>query len=354
MKIKNIASLFYLFLITGFVFNATAQDRLNDLFEGEEILQLTLEGDIRSLKRDRGSDPSYHKMKLSYKIGNSEIETQNLRVKTRGKSRRLNCADPPLMFNFKKNDVPDSSPFSGYPKMKVVVPCAGEKYVLREYLVYKMYNALTDYSFRVRLVRLNYHDTRRDRLSEPEYAFLIEDEDEMAARNRAGLYKKNNLRPESIEEEAFLRMSVFAYMIGNTDWSVQYRHNMKIIFPEEQKVFIAVPYDFDLVGVVSTPYAAPAEALKLSSVRERVYRGYCMDNLEKLEPTFEEFRQHKSEIYSILSQNPLLQEDYIEWAHSYLDEFYETINDPNKSSSVFSYPCDPSGTGNVVISGIRN
>lgn len=354
MKEKNVAWLVFLFFFSVSLSNAIAQNSTVDLFQSEEILELTLEGDIRSLMRDRSSDPSYREMKFHYKIGDSEVGSQDLRVRTRGKFRRLNCANPPLMFNFKKHDVPDSSPFSGYSKMKVVVPCEGEKYVLREYLVYKMYNILSDYSFRVRLIRLTYHDTRRDRETEPEYAFLIEDEDDLAARSKAGLYKKNNLRPESIEQEAFLRMSVFAYMIGNTDWSIQYRHNMKILFLEDRKVFIAVPYDFDLVGLVSSPYAVPAPALKLRSVRERVYRGYCLDDLNILQPTFQQFRDLKPEFYATLSQNPLLEEDYIHWSHEYLDKFYEVIDDPKKSSSVFSYPCDASGTGNVVISGIRN
>lgn len=355
MKVKYVAYLVCLFLFTIPVFNASAQDDIRtDLFESEEVLKLTLEGNLRPLMRDRSSDPSYREMKLHINNGDSVIETQELRVRTRGKFRRLNCANPPLMFNFKKHDVPDTSPFSGYSKMKVVVPCEGEKFVLREYLIYKMYNLLTDYSFRVRLIELTYHDSRRDRISDPEYAFLIEDEDDLADRMKSGSYKQNNLRPEVIQQEAFLRMSVFAYMVGNTDWSVQYRHNMKILFLDEEKEFVTVPYDFDLVGVVSSPYAEPAEALKLRSVRERVYRGYCLDDLDKLQPTFLEFEEKKPEIYATITENPLLEESYINWAVEYLDEFYETIGDSKKSSSVFSYPCDESGTGNVVISGIRN
>lgn len=354
MKVKNVATLFYLFLFTASTFYVTAQDTTSDLFEGEELLELTLEGDIRKLRRDRGSNPPYRNMKLHVRNEDSEIETLDLRVRTRGKFRRLNCANPPLMFNFKKKEVPDSSPFSGYSKMKVVVPCEGEKYVLREYMVYKIYNLLTDYSFRVRLIRLNYNDTKRGKVSEPVYAFLIEDEDDLADRSEAGLYKKHNLRPEHMEQETFFRMSIFAYMIGHTDWSIQYQHNMKIMFHKERKEFIAVPYDFDLVGVVSSPYAVPTPELQLRSVRERVYRGYCLDDLDKLEPTFQQFRLLKPEIYAALAQNPLLEKEYIDWAHNYFDEFFEVIDNPRKRSTVFSYPCDPNGTGNVVISGIRD
>jgi hypothetical protein len=37
----------------------------------------------------------------------------------------------------------------------------------------------------------------------------------------------------------------------------------------------------------------------------------------------------------------------------FLDDFYDTINDPEKALLTFGYPCDPSGTGNVVIKGLR-
>ena len=37
----------------------------------------------------------------------------------------------------------------------------------------------------------------------------------------------------------------------------------------------------------------------------------------------------------------------------FLDDFYDTINDPEKALLAFGYPCDPSGTGNVVIKGMQ-
>jgi hypothetical protein len=37
----------------------------------------------------------------------------------------------------------------------------------------------------------------------------------------------------------------------------------------------------------------------------------------------------------------------------FLDEFYATINDKKSIEREFSYPCDESGTGNVVIKGLK-
>ncbi|NGP77412.1 hypothetical protein G3570_12260 [Balneolaceae bacterium YR4-1] len=327
-----------------------------DLFASDEPLEIRLEGDVGELMDDRGEDPDYHLMKLHYNLQNTPEKALDLRVRVRGNFRRLeeNCDKPPLKFNFKDHPAPDTSIFAGQKELKLVVPCDGEKYVVREYLTYKLYNLITDYSFKVRQVRFSYHDSEKNKFSDPVFAFLIEDQNLLAERKVATLYDRNNLRPESIDEQPFLRLSVFAYLIGNTDWSVQFQHNLKVLFLEKEKVFVAVPYDFDLVGLVSSPYAKPAEALRLRSVRERVYRGHCMEDLSPLDPIFDEFRKLKPEMYALYTGNELLEEDYIDWTLDYFDDFYKIINNRKKRDKVFSYPCNQYGTGNVVISGMDN
>lgn len=334
----------------------SSENKSSRLFDSEEVIELVLEGEISELLKDRGEEPSYHTMKLHYKEMDAGTGSLDLRVRVRGNFRRLkeNCKKPPLKFNFKKHEPPVSSIFAGQKELKLVVPCAGEKYVVREYLTYKLYNLMTEYSFRVRLVRFSYRDTEKNQFTDPVYAFLIEDKGLLASRVGASLYNRNNLRPESMDEESFLRMSVFAYLIGNTDWSVQYQHNLKILFLDEKKAFINVPYDFDLVGLVSSPYALPAQALRLRSVRDRVYRGYCMEDLRKLEPILDEFRELKPKIYALYTGNELLEENYIKSTIKYFDDFYKTIDNPEKRNKTFSYPCNEHGTGDIVISGMDN
>ena len=254
-------------------------------------------------------------------------ESLDLRVRVRGNFRRLkeNCDTPPLKFNFKKHEAPEHSLFAGQPELKLVVPCKGEQYVIREYLTYKLYNLFTDYSFNVRLVRMIFDDTERNETTNPQYGFLIEDKHVLASRSQASLMERENLRPEIVQQEAFFRMTVFAYMIGNTDWSIQYLHNIELLFLNSEKIYISVPYDFDLVGLVSSPYARPDPALKLRSVRDRVYRGYCMENLSVLDPTFAQFQELKPEIYSIITENTLLEKRYIDFATDFLDDFYDTL-----------------------------
>jgi len=325
------------------------------LFDSEETLEIRLEGEIETLLEDRGNDPSFQIMKLHVQNTNAE-ESLNLRVKVRGNFRRLkeNCKTPPLKFNFKKHMAPEQSLFAGQPELKLVVPCQGEEYVVREYLTYKLYNLFTEYSFNTRLVRLTFDDTERNQITDPQYGFLIEDKHVLAARSKASLIERENLRPEIVQQEHFLRMSVFAYMIGNTDWSVQFLHNMEMLFLNSEKIYVTVPYDFDLVGLVSSPYARPEPALKLRSVRDRVYRGYCMEDLSALNPTFAQFQELKPEVYSIISENNLLDESYKIFATEYLDDFYDTLDNPRKAEREFSYPCKSYGTGKVVISGMQD
>jgi hypothetical protein len=73
-----------------------------------------------------------------------------------------------------------------------------------------------------------------------------------------------------------------------------------------------------------------------------------------LNNTFEQFREHKSEIYNTITENTLLDESYISFATEYLDEFYDTLNDEKDREKAFSYPCNRYGTGNVVIQGMQD
>ena len=148
-------------------------------------------------------------------------------------------------------------------------------------------------------------------------------------------------------------MAVFEYMIGNTDWSVQYYQNIKLIAADSMSIPTTVPYDFDHAGIVDAPYALPAPELLLSSTRERRYRGYCLADLSSLDKTFATFNKLKEEIYSVYTKFPLLEPGYIKSTVKFLDGFYETINSQKTVKREFGYPCQKDGTANVVIQGLK-
>ena len=163
-----------------------------------------------------------------------------------------------------------------------------------------------------------------------------------------------NLQPEQTEFNTFLTMAVFQYLIGNTDWSVQYQQNIKLLAPDSKAlVTTVVPYDFDHSGLVDAPYAHPAEQLNMTSVRQRRYRGYCVKDMRNFDSVIALFNRLKKDIYETYTGCSLLPEKFVKSTTRYFDEFYETINKPSSWEKEFWYPCDPYGTGNVIIKGLK-
>jgi len=326
----------------------------SDLFDTDELLEFNLRGDMKTVFKDRGEDSEYHPATLQYSA-NEETVNIPVRIKTRGHFRKIssNCDYPPLFLNFKRSTTPQSSVFEGQDKMKLVTPCQGDKYIVYEYLVYKLYNLVTPRSFKARLVKVVYEDTVKNKSSQAYYGILLEEEKQMARRNQSSSFEKIGLRPRSTRQKDFLNMAVFQYMIGNTDWSIQYQQNIKLIRTDSTSLPIAVPYDFDHAGIVKAPYANPAPELKLSSTLQRRYRGYCMPEMNDFKKVIETFNQLKDDFYAVYDGNPLVSTSYQSKTLKFLDGFYETINDPKKTLKAFSYPCNRSGTGNVVIQGLK-
>lgn len=323
------------------------------LFGTEEPLELTLHADLKNLFRDRGDESPYHPASVTYQDSGETVHIP-LRAKTRGHFRKIaaNCKYPPILLNFDSIHTPGHSIFYGQDKLKLVTPCRGDEYLVYEYLVYKVYNLVTPKSFMARLVKVVYRESVKGKASDPYYGILLEDEDQMARRNGANSIKAQGLRPENTQKEDFLKMAVFQYMIGNTDWSIQFRQNIKLIAPPKS-LPSAVPYDFDHAGIVQAPYANPAPELRMQSTRHRRYRGNCIPDMNEFTPVIDQFNQLKEAIYSVYGNNPLLSESYRSQTVNFLDKFYETINDPEDVVKAFSYPCDRSGTGNVVIQGLK-
>ncbi len=326
----------------------------NGLFDTDDILQITLRGCLSKLLRDRAGIAKKYPLILSYSKEDGSEYAIPVEVKTRGHFRRMKgiCSYPPLLIDFPKEGPHLSSVFRQQKKLKLVMPCKDDNYVIREWLVYKLYNLITPRSFKVRLVKLHLVDEDKKKENTSFYGILIEEEKQMAKRNRM-VSVKRKLKPAQIQKDAFLSMAVFQYLIGNTDWSIQYRQNIKLMAADSNAVPVAVPYDFDHSGIVNAPYAKPAEELQMRSIRERRYRGYCSHDMQAFESTIAQYNRLKPDIYRLYSECGLLDEKYIKSTLEFLDEFYETMNHPKTWQKEFAYPCDPNGTGNVVIKGLK-
>ena len=137
-----------------------------------------------------------------------------------------------------------------------------EQFLLKEYIIYKIYNLLTPMSYRVRLIKMNYEDVNGKKKAMSQYAFFIEDIKAMAKRNKCKEYTKGKVTTEGTNRAQMTLVSVFEYMIGNTDWAVPVNHNIRLIYPKADSTAApyAIAYDFDFSGLVNADYASSCRA----------------------------------------------------------------------------------------------
>jgi hypothetical protein len=304
------------------------------LFDDHDVLSLTIEAPFKSLLKDRDQESPYRPATMTYEEADGSTATLGLEIKTRGNFRlqRKTCNFPPLRLNFEAEAVAGTR-FAGQDKLKLVTHCQDgrseyEQYVLQEYLIYRAFTELTDLSFRVRLAQIAYVDAEQDRDTMTRYAFLIEDEDQLAIRNGWTLLELPMVLPNDLDQTQLSLVEVFQYFVGNTDFSMFRIHNAKLIGDMAGPVF-PIPYDFDFSGVISARYAKPDVSLPIRNVRQRLYRGICRPQ-EELDAAIRTFNEKKDAIYELYRSQPALEEKFLERSLEYYDKFYETASDPGK------------------------
>jgi hypothetical protein len=301
-----------------------------ELFNSDELLRISLRFDITQYKRKR-SDSIYLDAILTYHTSNKDSVNKAIKVKSRGNFRRGYCDFPPILLNFKQKDSIKGE-FYKINKLKMVTQCkpGNEDILLKEYLIYKLYSVITENSFKVRLLRVNYINTFKNRKPVSEYAFVIEPVNQLAKRLNS-VEVTTKVTQKFIKPEMMDRMAIFNYMIGNTDWSVPAQHNILILSQASSArpdLGIIIPFDFDFSGLVNSGYAEPFEGLKIKSVLERQYLGICRSE-EVYIKSLREFYELKDEFYKVINEFPYLKDKSKKWMISYLDGFYEGFDKRN-------------------------
>jgi hypothetical protein len=220
----------------------------------------------------------------------------------------------------------------------LVTPCQLEEDVLEEYLIYKMYNLVTEVSHQVRLVKMLYYDTGRDKKLFEKYSFFIEDEDHVAERN-GGFERDKFITLLDINDENAKRMAVFQYMIGNKDWYETTRHNIVIIQPDDTtQAPYALPYDFDFSGFINADYTKPKGVPDEMLENRRVYKGLCYTS-EEFEEVFDLFRKLRPDFNALIMNQDGISKFSKKQAVRYLDEFYYTLENKDQFKKEFLYKC---------------
>jgi hypothetical protein len=321
------------------------------LFSTYDLLEITLEADFHTIRREdreRGAEERPAILRWTEPDGTSGF--QGIQVGTRGRFRleRRNCDLPPLRLNVRRSEA-DGTVFENQDKLKLVGVCKPnqtywEQYVYSEYLIYRAFNLLTPLSFRVRPVRVTYVDTSGEEETLVKFGFLLEDDSQLAARN--GGWKRDwesgQLDPRALRPRHAVIVDVFQYFIGNTDWSAVEMHNMELLqFPDEPP--ITVPFDFDFSGMVDARYAIPDPDADIRSVRQRRYRGFCAEEVNRSPEVYDEvfqlFRDKEEEFRQLWRSQEGLEEGTLSKAMDYMEEFFQIINDPDRIESYMLRDC---------------
>lgn len=301
----------------------------SQFFIDQTPLTVTLSTDIGNLVSGKIKDNN-QKAIFTCKLPDSSTISEEILINARGHMRRSICYMPPLKLNFHNTTSPKLSALNS---LKLVGACRwGDDYqqlLLKEYLVYKMYNLLTEKSFRVRLCNITYEDTKDKKKPATQYAFFVEDIDAMAKRNRCKEWKGAKLHTETTDRAQMTMLAIFEYMIGNTDWSVTGAHNIKLIVSKKDSTArpYAVPYDFDYSGLVNAEYAVPEPQLGIENVTQRLYRGFPR-TIEELNAVLAVYNSQKENIYALINGFEPLSNQNKKQMIRYLDDFYKLINDP--------------------------
>ena len=313
---------------------SSAQLYNNEGFFGtHDILELKIQADLDFIFNDTSVNPDYSEGVLIH-----DGSIYNVKLKPRGNFRRENCKMPPIKLNFRKKEVIGTE-FNGVDKIKMVTECFAnrEKFndiINQEYMVYRLYNILTPYSFRVRMARIEFVDISGKIEPYTSWSFFIEDDDEMARRLDMNKMEHQNIHQEHTDRHMITLLSVFNYLIGNTDWSVSNLHNIELLQKRPHDLPIAVPYDFDWADFVNAPYATAHKTIDPQKEEEKKYRGYTRTD-EELEKVFDIFRDNREEIYMLYEEYPYLSDKGKKMVRKELDDFYHTIETPRLANTVF-------------------
>lgn len=312
----------------------------DSLFASESVLNLELRADFSAIEKERTGEPVYHPGELIQYSGRRAIHKLSVRVMARGNFRRKpeNCFFPPLFIDFRKNEVANTV-FSGQNRLKLVTPCQDEEDVIDEYTIYKLYNQVTDYSFRVRLAKIRYFDTSTSRLIFERHSFFIENEDHLFERHYAS-EKKENLTPYEVDSEIMKKLSVFQYIIGNTDWFISINQNIVLLQPaDEKKAPVPIPYDFDFSAFVDAGYINRKEITGTLPADRRIYKGICYTE-EELREIFSFYRDLKPVFKSIIRSQDLISPVNRKKMIRYVRGFYVNIRNKEFVKQTFLDVCE--------------
>lgn len=308
------------------------------LFQDHSVLKAVLTAPIAQAYAQRDAEVAlYFPGQWTFLNGDGEPHRLDVSIRIRGNFRKEFCELPPLRLNFKKSQVKGTL-FKGQDKLKLVSPCQhgleSQQKLLLEYLAYRTFEILTDYSFGARLIRLSYVDSDDRLKSWSDLAFVIEDDDDIAKRLKLDKVRVAYNEFGDLDQPTTALAELFQLLISNHDYSVlkgpegAYCCHNSVMYTREDSADkrIPIPYDFDMSGLVNASYAAPPQHLPIRLVRTRHYRGLCQPE-EIMNEAVTHILSKKKEIIALYEKAPELSRLTRSRTVSYVRKFFAILED---------------------------
>ncbi len=184
-------------------------------------------------------------------------------------------------------------------------------------------------------MHVNYNDTKGKVKPWTQYAFFIEDIDDMAKRNKCRKKEEVNYAHHNLDRNHAAFVYLFQYMIGNTDWSMPFYHNIKLIVDRKDTMSRPYPvaYDFDMTGLVNPPYGGGNPELGQEKLTDRLYRGYHR-SFEEIEAVAKIFCQKEEAIYSLINNFTLLSNKNKNDMLAFIGDFFTQVKNKKRLKNI--------------------
>jgi hypothetical protein len=315
------------FVCTFFAATTAQKTLFNELLVTEK-LEIVITTDLEAVMGDRNTNEEYEAT-LEVYSGRRSLSSWDIKITQRGRFRRKVCGFPPLKLDFDKDELKDRG-LAKFDKFKLVTHCLDDKIignenVIKEHLVYELYNIISPYSYRTVLAKVTYVDRENSRNKVERFGLILEPTSELENRMNAE-EMEDFVNPPIAETHAVVenQVSLFQYLIGNEDWSIEMMRNLKAFRSNQNGKYILVPYDFDFSGIINTSYAIPSSGLGLVSVEERAFMGNPTSN-EILKANINLFIAKKEALINRINDQKRVTAAQKYYMESYINSFYSDL-----------------------------
>lgn len=327
MKKQVISLIILLISFAGFSQKAMKSDAL---FSDQTPLEIKLGYSNKDMNR-KTNDSTFIDTTLEF-LQNEKWSSLQVNLRARGNFRRNECYFPPIKMKIKKDQY-QGTIFDGNKTMKLVLPCKLESEnndnILQEYIAYKIYERISPFHFKTRRVNIDFSEPKGKKIKKFALkGFLIEDDKRVAKRHEGKVFERY-IHPMAMQHLTSVQNAFFQYLLGNTDFSVAYQHNGKLLYVNKE--IIPLPYDFDMTGWVNPSYATVNTTLGINSVQDRKYRGFKREQ-QYFDEVRQQFLDQKADLMKMISsfEGEFSNQSEYENMFEFLKSFYDVLEDDSK------------------------